>query len=94
MAQDSVRANLRSLLCETATEAHLLIATPGNKSDLASAPTTNDEFRFNLHKDTSPYSGAKESRAGSGSTGGAGYGNKTGEFAHSGGACTRSIRRM
>jgi uncharacterized protein YjbJ (UPF0337 family) len=56
----------------------------GNKSDLSSAPTANDEFRFDLHKDTSPYSGANQSRAGSGSTGGAGYGNKTGEFGHSG----------
>jgi hypothetical protein len=63
---------------------NLLTPPQGNKSDLASAPTANDEFRFDLHKDTSPYSGANESRAGSGSTGGAGYGNKTGEFAHSG----------
>jgi uncharacterized protein YjbJ (UPF0337 family) len=50
---------------------------PGNKSDDSSAPTSNDEFRFDLHKDTSPYS--NPGRAGSGSTGGAGYGNKTGE---------------
>ncbi|KAH5067720.1 hypothetical protein HBI73_132440 [Parastagonospora nodorum] len=56
----------------------------GNKSDLPSASPSNDEFRFGLHADTAPYSGASESRAGSGSTGGAGYGNKTGGFAHSG----------
>ncbi|KAH7379400.1 hypothetical protein DE146DRAFT_317613 [Phaeosphaeria sp. MPI-PUGE-AT-0046c] len=52
----------------------------GNKSDSASAPASNDEFRFGSHADTAPYSGASESRAGSGSTGGAGYGNKTGDF--------------
>ncbi|KAH7065917.1 hypothetical protein BKA63DRAFT_524871 [Paraphoma chrysanthemicola] len=49
----------------------------GNKSDPSGQPTSNDEFRFDLHKDTSPYS--NPGRAGSGSTGGAGYGNKTGE---------------
>jgi hypothetical protein len=62
----------------------------GNKSDSSTVPTSNDEFRFDLHKDTSPYSGAAESRAGSGSTGGAGYGNKTGEFGpRSGGTLCR-----
>jgi hypothetical protein len=39
----------------------------------------NSEFRFGNHQDTQPYSG-HAGRAGSGSTGGAGYGNKTGSF--------------
>jgi hypothetical protein len=56
-------------------------ALKGNKSDPSPAASSNDEFRFGLHKNASPYSGADESRAGSGSTGGAGYGNKTGDFA-------------
>ncbi|OAL48404.1 hypothetical protein IQ07DRAFT_645872 [Pyrenochaeta sp. DS3sAY3a] len=53
----------------------------GNKrSSLStSAPSTSDEeFRFGTHKDTSPYSHATPH--GSGSTGGAGFGNKTGSF--------------
>lgn len=57
----------------------------GNKTDMPTQHDSNDEFRFDLHKDTSPYSGARESRAGSGSTGGAGYGNKTGSFGTSSG---------
>jgi hypothetical protein len=53
----------------------------GNKSDLSSSATApNSEFRFDKHTDTAPYSGASDHRAGSGSIGGAGYGNKTGEF--------------
>lgn len=48
-----------------------------------SGPNSNDEdFRFGLHKDTSPYSNATPH--GSGSTGGAGFGNKTGSFSESG----------
>ncbi|KAF2027622.1 hypothetical protein EK21DRAFT_102454 [Setomelanomma holmii] len=50
----------------------------GNKSDVSGPPASNDEFRFDLHKNTQPYS--NPGRAGSGSTGGAGYGNKTGEY--------------
>lgn len=55
---------------------------PGNKS----APdvphdTDNSHFRFGSHSDTAPYSGGTVH--GSGSTGGAGYGNKTGEFGDS-----------
>lgn len=60
----------------------------GNKSGPSTAPSTSEEFRFGSHADTAPYSGAKESRAGSGSTGGAGYGNKTGDFGGSGGMST------
>lgn len=59
----------------------------GNKSDHSSVPTTTDEFRFDKHADTAPYSGASKHRAGSGSTGGAGYGNKTGEFGIGGTSC-------
>lgn len=61
---------------------------PGNKrssfSTSTSAPSSSSEeeqFRFGLHKDTSPYSHATPH--GSGSTGGAGFGNKTGSFSES-----------
>jgi hypothetical protein len=40
----------------------------------------NSEFRFGSHHKTDAYSGASDSAAGSGSTAGAGYGNKTGSF--------------
>ena len=50
----------------------------GNKSSADPSVETTEEFRFGSHSDTSPYSGASE--AGSGSTAGAGYGNKTGDF--------------
>jgi hypothetical protein len=53
----------------------------GNKRS-SSTPTDTSldasEFRFGLHTDTAPYSNATP--MGSGSTGGAGYGNKTGEM--------------
>jgi hypothetical protein len=69
------------------------VCVQGNKSDPSTMPSSNDEFRFDKHADTAPYSGAKESRAGSGSTGGAGYGNKTGEFGKGSGGTlyTRSL---
>lgn len=48
----------------------------------SSSPSADEEeFRFGLHKDTSPYSHA--SPHGSGTTGGAGFGNKTGSFSES-----------
>ncbi|KAF1847387.1 uncharacterized protein K460DRAFT_352533 [Cucurbitaria berberidis CBS 394.84] len=50
------------------------------KSD-SNAPVDEEEFRFGLHKDTAPYSNATPH--GSGSTGGAGFGNKTGSFSES-----------
>lgn len=55
--------------------------TIGNKSKSISTDThtsSHDGIRLGLHKDTSPYSGA--TKIGSGSTAGAGYGNKTGSF--------------
>ena len=57
--------------------------TPGNKrSSSSSTPSSsskdNSEFRFGSHDSTTPYS--HPAPLGSGSTGGAGYGNKTGEM--------------
>jgi hypothetical protein len=43
----------------------------------------NSEFRFGSHHKTDAYTGASDSAAGSGSTAGAGYGNKTGSFERS-----------
>lgn len=59
----------------------------GNKRSSVSKPDSPDaaeeeeDFRFGLHKDTAPYSNATPH--GSGSTGGAGFGNKTGSFSES-----------
>lgn len=50
----------------------------GNKRSSSTPSTDNSEFRFGSHSDTAPYSNATP--MGSGSTGGAGYGNKTGEM--------------
>lgn len=47
-------------------------------SDSTSDSTSKEDFRFGSHSDTAPYSHATP--LGSGSTGGAGYGNKTGSF--------------
>lgn len=51
---------------------------PGNKRTSSIPTTDSTEFRFGSHSDTSPYS--NPTPMGSGSTGGAGYGNKTGEM--------------
>ena len=62
-----------------------LTTIPGNKRSSDPVPSPDDdEFRFGLHKDTSPYSNAAPH--GSGSTGGAGFGNKTGSFSESSGS--------
>lgn len=53
---------------------------PGNKSS-SHPESKSEEFRFGIHKDTAPYSNARP--LGSGSTGGAGFGNKTGSFSES-----------
>ncbi|KAJ4363601.1 hypothetical protein N0V83_009897 [Neocucurbitaria cava] len=59
----------------------------GNKRSSMSKPSPEgeeadeEEFRFGVHKDTSPYSHATPH--GSGTTGGAGFGNKTGSFGES-----------
>ena len=51
---------------------------PGNKRSSSTPDTDTSEFRFGSHSDTAPYSNG--TAMGSGSTGGAGYGNKTGEM--------------
>jgi len=51
----------------------------GNKRASNAGSTGSDqEFKFGVHTDTKPYTGHNE--YGSGTTGGAGFGNKTGEF--------------
>jgi hypothetical protein len=78
----------RSLTCtqqaHDQTSPHLPQTKPlisGNKRS-SSTPTDTSldtsEFRFGSHTDTAPYSNATP--MGSGSTGGAGFGNKTGEM--------------
>jgi hypothetical protein len=63
------------------TENPLIHLPPGNKrsSSTPTADADTSEFRFGSHTDTAPYSNATP--MGSGSTGGAGFGNKTGEMA-------------
>jgi hypothetical protein len=52
----------------------------GNKSNISdpNSEYDNSDLRFGSHKDTAPYSGSTSH--GSGTVGGAGYGNKTGSF--------------
>lgn len=57
------------------------LSLKGNKSS-AHPSSTEQETRYGIHTDTAPYSGA--TRVGSGSTAGAGYGNKTGSFGEGG----------
>ena len=56
----------------------------GNKRASNAGNDADDtEFRFGTHTDTKPYSGHND--YGSGTTGGAGFGNKTGAFAEKNG---------
>jgi hypothetical protein len=61
----------------------------GNKgaADLNMDEYDNSEFRFDSHHKTDAYTGASESAAGSASTAGAGWGNKTGSFERAKGEC-------
>ena len=68
--------------CQTSTHSFFTyLHYTGNKRS-SSTPTDTSldtsEFRFGSHTDTAPYSNATP--MGSGSTGGAGFGNKTGEM--------------
>lgn len=65
---------------------NLVFLLPGNKSAPDPDQLDNSEFRFGSHKNTDVYSGG--TRHGSGSTAGAGFGNKTGAFEASNGTST------